>query len=74
MNKEFKQPNEEDKTYIMGVLGADRVRWDSESIQAAASDMTEDLVFLPALVVFPETTQEVSQIVKHCHTQNIALS
>jgi len=74
MNKEYKQPNEEDKTYIMGVLGADRVRWDSESIQAAASDMTEDLVFLPALVVFPETTQEVSQIVKHCHTQNIALT
>ncbi len=39
-----------------------------------ASDHTEDLVFYPSVVVFPETTQEVSQIMSFCYTENIIVT
>jgi len=74
MNWEYQQPNQDDNRFFMELLGAERVRSDSDSIHLAASDMTEDLVFLPCLVVFPESTQEVSQIVSHCYQRNIPLT
>lgn len=74
MSKAYQQPNEADRSKFLEQLGSDRVRWDAEAIHSAASDMTEDLVFLPSLVVFPETTEEVSQIVRHCYLRTIPLT
>lgn len=44
------------------LLGADRIHWSKEMRVLHGSDETEDLLFPPDVVVEPETTEEVSQL------------
>lgn len=39
-----------------------------------ASDHTEDFVFYPEIVVKPETTEEVSRIMKYCNENNLIVT
>lgn len=39
-----------------------------------ASDMTEDFVFFPAVVVKPETTDEVSKIMRFCYQNDLIVT
>lgn len=39
-----------------------------------ASDHTEDFVFYPAIVVKPETTEEVASIMKYCYENNLIVT
>lgn len=39
-----------------------------------ASDHTEDFVFYPEIVVKPETTEEVSKIMKYCYENNLIVT
>lgn len=39
-----------------------------------ASDHTEDFVFYPAVVVKPETTEEVSRIMRYCYENNLIVT
>lgn len=47
---------------------------DAEVLTQNASDATEDLVFLPQVVVFPESTEEVSKIATLCNKFLIPLT
>src|SRR5690554_2696116 len=56
--------------YFQSVIGIGRVLIDEENLIRCASDHTEDLVFRPQIVLQPETTDEVSQILKYCNDNN----
>lgn len=51
-----------------------RLYTDGEVLQDYAHDWTEDLHFLPEVVLKPETTPEVSAILRYCHTHRIAVT
>jgi glycolate oxidase len=70
----YAQPNSSDIRFFISILGQDRVRSDADSLTAAASDMTEDFVFLPSVVVFPDSTLQVSQLMAHCHERHIPVT
>lgn len=52
-------------TYFTSLL-ADRCLYDPETLEKYSHDETEDLRFLPAIVLKPETTEEVSAIMRYC--------
>ncbi len=70
----FKHPAQADLDFFQSVLNPGRVLTDEESLTRCASDQTEDLSFLPLLVVQPETAEQVSLIMRHCYEQNIAVT
>jgi glycolate oxidase len=47
---------------LVGILGAEYVLTDDEHLQQYSHDETEDLAFLPQVVVKPATPQEISSI------------
>lgn len=48
-------------------------RFQADNILEFGSDYTEDLHFPPAAVCFPNDTEEISKIIKHCNGLNIPL-
>lgn len=63
-----------DITYFETVLSPDRVLTDEQNLTRCASDHTEDFVFKPQIVLQPETTQEVSKILKYCNENKIIIT
>ncbi len=53
--------------FFKTIIAPDRVLTDPENLLRCASDKTEDLVFKPSVVIQPENTMEVSQILKYCN-------
>ncbi|POY37474.1 FAD-binding oxidoreductase [Solitalea longa] len=47
---------------------------DEETLKRYSHDETEDLSFLPEVVVKPETTEEVSALLKFCYDNTIAVT
>src|SRR5690606_31680680 len=60
--------------YFQSILSSERVFTDEENLRRCASDHTEDFVFLPQVVLQPQTTQEVSQILKYCNENKIVIT
>lgn len=60
--------------YFQTILGFERVLIDEENLIRCASDHTEDFVFKPQVVLQPETTEEVSQILKYCNENKIIIT
>jgi glycolate oxidase len=56
------------------ILGEAFVLTDIENLQANSHDETEDLRFLPSVVLKPANTSEVSQILTYCNTHNIPVT
>jgi len=66
--------NEIHAAFFENLLGTQRVL-KGESIDAHyTSDHTEDFVFYPAIVVKPETTEEVSAIMKFCYENDLIVT
>ncbi|RYY86887.1 MAG: FAD-binding oxidoreductase, partial [Chitinophagaceae bacterium] len=57
-----------------GIVGAAWVFVDPEVLDAYASDETEDLHYLPDVVVKPRTAQEISQLLRICNTHRIPVT
>lgn len=47
---------------------------DNEHLERCASDHTEDLRYMPEVVVQPGTTQEVATLMKYCNEQHISVT
>src|SRR5690554_4954690 len=60
--------------YFQSILTIDQVQTDEENLIRCASDHTEDFVFKPQIVLQPETTEEVSQILKYCNENKIIIT
>lgn len=59
--------------FFKEILG-DRVFLDGESLEKYAHDETEDLVYLPSVVLKPKTTDEVSKIMSYCYKNDIKIT
>jgi len=51
---------------LKGIVGAQHFHMDEETLTIHASDMTEDHVFMPQVVVMPRTAEEVAAVLKVC--------
>ncbi len=56
------------------IVGRDYVFSDTENLKHYSHDETEDLSFLPQVVVKPRTPEEISAILKICNKENIPLT
>lgn len=62
-----------DIDFFMQLLGS-RCLLDEESLTKYGRDETEDLLFVPHIVVKPESVEEVSSILKYCHEHFIPVT
>ncbi len=56
------------------ILGEEYVFTDEESLHAYAHDETENLHFLPDIVIKPRTTEEISAVMKICNKNSIPVT
>ena len=70
----FKKIDHTDISYFQSVVGDKYVLTDAEHLDRCASDHTEDLHYLPEVVVQPTMVDEVSTIMKYCYANNIAVT
>ena len=56
------------------IVGSQYVLLDEESLQNYGHDETENLLYLPDLVIRPRTTAEISSIMKICHQHHIPVT
>ena len=69
----FKTIDEKDISFFKNLLG-ERCLIDSDNLSKYGHDETEDLVFLPEVVLKPETTEEVSIIMKYAFENSIVVT
>lgn len=70
----FSRIEPRDLKVFQELLSPDRVLYDAEQLLDFGSDETEDFCFPPEVALFPETTGEVSAIMKHCHARNLPVT
>jgi glycolate oxidase len=61
-------------TIFRQIVGADHVLIAKEALNNYSSDETEDLKFLPEVVVKPTTTDEIAQLIKFCNQELIPVT
>lgn len=59
---------------LVNIVGREYVLVDEESLAAFGHDETEKLFFLPAVVVRPRTTEEISRIMLLCNQERIPVT
>ena len=59
---------------LKNIVGNEYVLSDSESLNKYCHDETEDLKFLPSVVVKPRKAEEISKILTLCNKENIPLT
>ena len=59
---------------LKAVMPEEQLFFDHDDLYRYSHDETEDLSFMPELVVKPKTTEEVASIVKLCHAYNIPVT
>lgn len=60
--------------YFKSVLDEKSVHFDADSLQNYSRDETEDLVYLPEVVIKPSATEEVSKVLAYCNSNNISVT
>lgn len=60
--------------YFKSILDQKSVHYDADSLQNYSHDETEDLVYLPEVVIKPSTTEEVSKVLAYCNSNNISVT
>ncbi len=68
---DYKKLTSEDLQYFHKILSPNQIKTDEENLMRCASDKTEDFVFKPSVVLQPENTSEVSQILKYCNGERL---
>ena len=70
----YKKINNEDRSYFQSVVGDSNIFYSKEVLKEYSHDETEDLSFLPEVVVKPQNTSQISEIMKYCNSQNIPVT
>ncbi|MCS6990268.1 MAG: FAD-binding protein [Chitinophagales bacterium] len=70
----YKCVDDRDLQFFYQVVGGAHVLTDQEALQRYGHDETEDLLFLPQVVLKPEKAQQISEILKYCTTHRIAVT
>jgi len=63
-----------DIAFFKSALGEKNVFTDEEQLSRCASDQTEDLKYMPEVVLQPETVEQVSAVMKYCNEQLIPVT
>ena len=71
---EYKKLDIDDIEFLKKIVGDNFVFTDKEILFEYSHDETEDLSFLPEIVVKPITTEEVSAIMKYCNERRIIVT
>ncbi|HLS29819.1 MAG TPA: FAD-linked oxidase C-terminal domain-containing protein [Flavobacteriaceae bacterium] len=69
----YSEITKKDLEFFHSILDSKHILTDEESLLECASDKTEDLVFKPAVVLQPNSTEDVSAILKHCNQRNLPI-
>lgn len=69
----FKKISEQDVQFFRLLKDA-KLLMDAEALDACASDETEDLHYLPEVVIQPETVAAVSAVMAYCNEHNIPVT
>jgi glycolate oxidase len=70
---EYSKIQDKDISYFKSILH-ENVFTDAENKEKYGHDETEDLVFIPSVVLKPSTVEEVSKIMAYCHENNLAIT
>jgi len=70
----FQKLVQEDISYFINLLSVNNVFNDNVSLENYAHDETEDLIFFPEIVLKPQTSEQVAEILKYCNTKNIPVT
>lgn len=70
----FKKITSEDISHFQAICGEGFVITDPESLTHYSHDETEDLKFIPEVVVKPESALEISAILSYCHQLKISVT
>jgi glycolate oxidase len=71
---EYKKVSEADQSYFIEILGSAYVQTDDENLQKHGRDHTEDLLFVPEIVLKPGNTHEVSKVLAYCNQHLIPVT
>jgi glycolate oxidase len=66
--------NESQVAALVGIVGAEYVKTDAETLEVHGQDETEDLLFLPSVVVEPANTAEVSAIMRYANEHGLPVT
>jgi glycolate oxidase len=70
----YKKIEQTDIHFFSTILAQDQVVADAELLEKYGKDETEDLLFLPEVVLKPNNAQEISQILKYCNQNKIPVT
>src|SRR5580765_4512940 len=70
----FQKPTSADFEYFRSVIGEENVLVDEESLHHYSHDETEDLRFLPEVILKPRTAGEISSILRYCNDKKICVT
>lgn len=59
---------------LIELIGEQYCTIDTDRLRKNASDHTEDLSFLPEIIVYPESTQDVAKILVFCNNHEISVT
>jgi glycolate oxidase len=71
---DFSRISEEDISFFKATVGDAGVLCDVESLHHYSHDETEDLHFLPEVVLKPSSAEEISSILRYCNEKRIPLT
>ncbi len=70
----FNKVTKEIVSQLQSVTGAEFVSTNSEVLEESSKDYTEDLRFMPEVVVRPSSAREISEILKICNREKIPVT
>lgn len=70
----YKAVDAKDIAYFISILGEKSVLTDNESKEMYAHDRTEDLHFIPDIVLIPINSEQISIILKYCNEHKICIT
>ena len=74
MSNNFQKSSQVEIDFLIDLLGIENVLFDAESLQEYGHDETEDFVFSPEIVAKPNSTDQVSKILRYCNENNIPVT
>ncbi len=70
----YKKIDSCDILYFKKIIRSENVLYDKDTLNDFSSDHTEDLIFLPEIVLKPESSKDVSLIMKYCNSKKIPVT
>lgn len=70
----FNKIQQQDVAFFRSILSEKYVLTDEENLGRCASDQTEDLCYLPEVVLQPASAEEVSGIMKYCNEKKLPVT